>query len=171
MRIALKYLFPNLKEKAREKMKCILIETNDKRKFLTYEKNLNELKNFIDIFQVKITKVDQIKGKILDLKDLAVALCEVSNKKDDVEYKPINQKDNKKITSSKKSCTLIRSFIYNNLIKNKPVSVKDLKQKFNHFDLCDATFYNHIRKVKEVLEKQGIEVKKISPGNFKANSK
>lgn len=144
-------------------MKCILIETKDKRRFLTHEKNLSNLKSFLDTFEAKITKVDHKKGKILDLKELAIAICDASYNKENLEYDLP-----KRSIDKDKPSTLIKNFIYNSFINNKTISIKVLKEKFQDLKLCDATFYNHIKKVKEILEKQGLKIIRISPGQFKA---
>lgn len=135
-------------------MKCILIETKDKRKFLTYEKNLDQIQLFAQIFEANIKKVNSKEGKILDLKELASALCEVPNKKEEKNYNLIEEKTKNKIIKKQKPSIAIRNFIYQQLASSKNVSIKELKEKFKNYNLCDATFYNHLRKVKENLKSQ-----------------
>jgi len=131
-------------------MKCILLETKDKRKFFTYEKNLDSIQSFIQIFEVDVKKVKLKKGKILEIKDLIDCICNISNKKEELEYEIIEEP----IQKSNKKSTTIRNFIYYQLLNNKKLSVKELKEKFKNYNLCDATFYNYLKKTKELLKNQ-----------------
>lgn len=148
-------------------MKCILLETKDKKKFLTEEKNLEYLQNFINAFEINVKKVIAKQGKILTLKELASILADPLATKESLEYNPTSDKISHKKNSQQKPAILIRSFIYSQLCNNKIVSLNDLKEEFKKYQFSDATFYNHLRKVKESIEKQGFEVKKISPGKYK----
>ena len=58
-------------------MKCLLIETKDNRRFLTYQKNYKYLLEYIKTFGAKtyIVKIDK-NQKILDLNKLVPALCD-----------------------------------------------------------------------------------------------
>ena len=55
-------------------MKCFLIETKEKRRFLTLEKNLIKLKEFIKIFNLKVSKVES-NERVIDLKQLISIFC------------------------------------------------------------------------------------------------
>ena len=55
-------------------MKCILIETKEKRRLITLEKNLIKLKEFIKIFNLKVSKVES-NERVLDLKQLISIFC------------------------------------------------------------------------------------------------
>lgn len=61
-------------------MKCILLETKDKKRFLTSEKNLNKLKEFIKIFDIKVSLIDS-EEKLLSLNQLISVFCGTEIKK------------------------------------------------------------------------------------------
>ncbi|RTK93321.1 MAG: hypothetical protein EKK64_10450 [Neisseriaceae bacterium] len=67
-------------------MKCILLETKDKRRFLTAEKNLNKLKEFIKIFEIKISIVES-EEKLLSLTQLVSVFCGTEIKKQKIKLK------------------------------------------------------------------------------------
>ena len=62
-------------------MKCLLIQTKDKRKFFTHEKNFVQLIEFSKTFGAEISMVKLEEGPILELKELAPAICDPSYKK------------------------------------------------------------------------------------------
>ena len=62
-------------------MKCLLLETKDKRKFFTHEKNFLQLIEFSRTFNAEISVVKMEQTELLDLKDLAPAICDAHYKK------------------------------------------------------------------------------------------
>lgn len=86
-------------------MKCILIETKDNRKFLTYQKNYKHLLEYAKTFKAKIYVVEINKEqKILDLNKLVPALCDKNYQIKDLKFEIIENKSTKhKIKLKKKS--------------------------------------------------------------------
>lgn len=54
--------------------KCLMIETPDKKKFFTAQKNYNKLLEFANSFNCEISTVQLEEGEILDLIPLANAI-------------------------------------------------------------------------------------------------
>ena len=148
-------------------MKCILIETNDKRQFFTHKKNLIQLNDFLKTFNSKAFIVELEKGEILELDQLASALCSVGNKKIENTYKIIEQikKTEKNNLSGK-----IKDFIVTELVNKKPMSIKKIKSKFKKYDISEVTLYNYFKKTKLELEKKGYEFSKIKTGVYKRSN-
>jgi len=85
-------------------MKCLMIETKDNKKFLTYNKNYKHIIEYAKAFNAKIysvkTNTDQ---KILDLGKLVIALCDKNYKIKDFNFEILDTKlNNKKIKIIKK---------------------------------------------------------------------
>lgn len=135
-------------------MKCLLIETKDKRKFLTEISNLPLLKEFIQKFQIKTSKVIAEKKDILSIDELAKELCE-SGKNKELKYQ-----------KTKKEKVSIQDFVLEK-IKNKENITLDSIKKELKTNVSDQTLYYHIRKAKSKIEnknfvkiKEGIKKKK-----------
>lgn len=156
-------------------MKCLLIETKDKRKFFTHKKNLIQLNEFSKTFDSTIFIVELINGKILELEDLAMAICSPEKLENECEYKIINQvkeKSQKPKAQKQKTQKIniglkIQEFIKKELIEKRPISIKKIKSKFKKYSLSDATFYNKMKKVKLELERKGFKFLKIKTGVYK----
>jgi hypothetical protein len=149
--------------------KHLLIKTKDNRKFLTHEKNLAALVEYAKTFGAEIEMVKVTKStKILELKALTVALCD-PNYKSNHEYTiietiyPKNKRDRQSILEEAK---LIKTFIRNTLISGKQISLKDLKENFQKYELTDACLCNHLANVRKTMTKEGFTFKKISAGNY-----
>jgi hypothetical protein len=152
-------------------MKCLLIETKDKRKFFTHEKNFIQLIEFSKTFNAEISVVKMEGGTVLELEELAPAICDASYKKINVQYKIIENKscsEPKTRSEIIKIAEKIQDYIKNQFQRRDSVSLKELKKKFKKYELSDATLCNHIRRTKTNLEKQGIKFQKISAGEYKA---
>lgn len=78
-------------------MKCLLIQTNDNRKLLTYQKNYKHLLEYVKTFKAKvfIVKVENDQ-KILDLNKLVSALCDKNFKIKEINFEIIQEKKEKK---------------------------------------------------------------------------
>lgn len=152
-------------------MKCLLIETKDKRKFFTHKKNLTQLNEFIKTFESKVFVVDLKNGKVLELEDLAKSICNPEYVKNENDYKIIYQiekeEENKKATKNNVGAK-IQEFIKKEFLEKRPISIKKIKSKFKKHSVSDATFYNKIRTVKSELERKGFKFIKIKTGVYKA---
>lgn len=73
-------------------MKCLLIQTKDKRKFFTHEKNYVQLIEFSKAFNAEVSIVKLEQGVVLELEQLAPAICDPSYKKPNAQYEVIETK-------------------------------------------------------------------------------
>ena len=150
-------------------MKCLLIETKDKRVFFTHETNLLKIQELSNIFNAEIfhaTTCDNT--KLLDLQELATAFCDSSYKSEPCEYKKLKSQitlTSKKRTEILEIAEKIKQYITNQFISNKSVSLKNLKDKFP--SLTSATLCNHIRRAKIILEAKGYKFVKSSAGTYR----
>lgn len=148
-------------------MKCLLIETKDNRQFFTYQKNFNQLIEFSKHFKAKISLVDMTGGDILDLEELAPALCDSRNKKQKAEYKIIETKLNFQNKKTIKNSTKIKNTIKKKFFMRQAVSLKFLKSKYKKLNLSDATFCNYLKNVKIEMQKEGHNIVKLKSGEYK----
>jgi hypothetical protein len=141
-----------------------MLKTKDKRKLITNKKHLAFLRGYVKTFDVKLHLV-RIQGKpeILELDELAPALCDPTYN-NQVECKIV--KPEKKSYSSK-----IRTFITKKLLSKKPVSLKDLKQKFKELNVTDACLSNHFSAIRKQLKQDGYTVLKIECGKYQLGSR
>jgi|694.fasta_scaffold01232_19 hypothetical protein len=150
-------------------MKCLLIETKDKRKFFTHKKNFSQLIEFCKIFKANLSIVNMKEGAILDLEELVPALCNPKQKKQNYEYvvienkiSPCCEKPNKREMAKK-----IQNNIKNNFLSNKIIVLKELKGKYNKYGFSDANLCNYVKKIKNELSKEGYTFSKIAAGAYK----
>lgn len=149
--------------------KRILIITKDKRKFLTYEKNLPSIIEFAQTFdaEVKLVSVDK-KTKSFELKNLTIALCD-SNYNEKFEYKIIKDIFPKKNNKNKKEkiSKNLQEFMKNKLLKGNTLSLSQLKEKYKKYDIADGSISSYMTKVKKEFLNQGLKIEKISAGNYR----
>ena len=109
-------------------------------------------------------------GTVLDLDELAPALCDPSFKKQKTEYKVISEAivfhDPQKKQISKSS-SKIQKLIRKKFLMRENVCLKDLKIKYKKLNLSNATLCNYVKKVKEDLSKEGYKFIKIGAGNYR----
>ena len=121
-------------------MKCLLIETKDKRKFFTHKKNLVQLTEFAKTFNSNLFIVELERGEILELEKLALAICDPNYKNNEGVYtineqireiKAIKKVKNERADLGEK----IRNFIINEFMEKKPISIKKIKNKFKKHEI------------------------------------
>lgn len=154
-------------------MKCLLIETKDKRKFFTHEKNFVQLIEFSKTFNAEISVVKMEKGPLLDLEELAPAICDAGYKKQEINYEIIETKLSKSGQARPnilKTANKINKYILDRFSSRASVSLKDLKRKFKQCELSDAALCNHIRRAKKQLEGQGLTFVKTGAGMYEVAS-
>lgn len=148
--------------------KCLLVKTADKRKFLVHEKNMSSIVEYVKTFHAEIYRVEVIEGKVIShLKNLAGAIC-------NPDYKPkIKIKNPKKIYPKSRArmailsnAKKIRTFIQSQLNKGKPVSLKELKLRYQNCNITDACLCNHLSAVRKQLALNGMIIKKIGQGKY-----
>jgi hypothetical protein len=152
-------------------MKCLLIETKDKRKFFTHKKNFIQLIEFSKTFDAEMSIVKIEKGTVLELEELAPAFCNPNYKKTNINYEKIKDKyiqEKKTRSEIVKIAEKIQNHIRNQFKRKDSVSLKKLRIKFKEYELSDAALCNHIRRTKADLENEGMKFIKISAGEYKA---
>lgn len=150
-------------------MKCLLIETKDKRKFFTQEKNFIQLIEFSKTFDASLSVVDLKEGKLLEIEELASAICDPNYTNNSL-YKVLENKsvvDTKNRVETMKIAETIKKYIFQQFEKRNPVSLTELKKKFKKYELSDSALCKHIRKSKIELEKQGYKFVKTNTGEYK----
>lgn len=152
-------------------MNYLLIETKDKRKFLTHEKHLLQLIEFSKTFSASLFIVKS-NEKPMELEEIVNNLCNSEYQSPEYNYeiietklenRPIIQKAKKNLI---KNSDQIKNYIEKQFKNKNIVSVKELKSKFKQYNLSDSTFSNHIKNVKLQIEKQGFKVKKVGTGKY-----
>lgn len=149
-------------------MNCLLIKTKDNHKFLTHEKNLESLIEFSKTFLAEIYLVEHEEGKILELKNLAQSICK-QEEKGEIKFKKIERLYPKAKRSRKnilKDAQKIQLFIRRRLTSGKPLSLKDLKEKYGELGITDACLCNHFANIRKSLTKEGHKFRKIGAGTY-----
>ncbi len=147
---------------------CLLVKMPDKRRFLVNEKKLSSIVEFVKTFHAEIYKVEVTYGKIYSqLKNLANAICDPDADQDikfqnAVKIYPVTRERSSILKNAKK----IRTFIQETFIKGKPVSLKDLKKRYENCDITDACLCNHLSAVRKLLIKNGKTIKKMGQGKY-----
>jgi hypothetical protein len=148
--------------------KCLMIKTKDRRKFFTHEKNFRPLVEFSKVFKAEVSVVKVQEAEVLALCDLAPALCDPSySPGPHPQYQVIKVK----IPQSRrlrqdilKNANRIRQQIRKKFIAGKELSLKQLCRDFT--GLTSACLCNHMRMVREELEKEGYQFKKTGGGKY-----
>jgi len=150
------------------KQTCLLLKTKDGRKFLTYEKNLPSLIEFAKTFGAEIYRVEIEKQKILELKALANAICdqEYATSPKHRRIEKIHPKPKRTRQAILRNAIKIRKFIRRRLLAGKPVSLKELKTKYKHYEMTDACLCNHLSTIRKLLIREGYTIKKLGAGKY-----
>jgi len=154
-------------------MKCLLIETKDKRKFITQEKYLHQLVEFSKTFGATISIIEAEDVKPLKIEELAPAICNQNYKNERLKYEVLETKIKKEVKNRHKmlkTASKIQEYIYGKFLQKETVSLKELKKRFKRYELTDAALCNHVRKTKESLEKQGHTIQKVGGGMYRIQS-
>lgn len=148
-------------------MKCVLIKTNDDRQFFTHEKYFIQLIEFSKAFNAEISIVKLEEGSVLELEELAPAICNSNYTKSKLQYSIIKRKNVKTRTEILHIAKQVKKYIFEQFQSRNSVSVKDLKNKFKKYNLTDSALCNHIRRVKQEFEKDGFKIIKINANQYK----
>jgi hypothetical protein len=147
---------------------CLLVKTQDKRKFLVSEKHLSTLAEFIKTFRAEVYRVELVEGKeIIQLKSLATAICNPDYKP---EFKVVKLEKIYPVTRPRvsilKNAKKIRQHIEKRLRDGRPVSLKSLKKRYKNCNITDACLRNHLSAVRKELAIEGKCVSKIGQGTY-----
>ena len=145
--------------------KCLMIQTKDNNKLFTHEKNLPQLIEFSKIFNAEISTVQIIdENIILDLEDLAPAVCEKKSQK--IEYELIETKfKNQTRTLILENADKVKKYIIKSLLDGNIVSLKDLSKKYKNLSI--PCLCNHFTSIRKTLEKNGHLFIKVGGGKYK----
>lgn len=147
---------------------CLMIETRDRRKFFTHQKNYPQLIEFSRTFDCEISVVKVKEAEVLNLVQLAPAICTgTSVKKPDFEIIEVKHSEDKrtrpKILSTAKK---IKNYIKELLLQGEVVRLATVSNKFKEDDLTSACFCNHMRSLRKELSAEGIEIERIGHGKY-----
>ena len=148
-------------------MKCLMIETKDRRQFFTHEKNFNQLIEFSKCFEAQLSLVQVASVKLLSLEQLAPALCDTTRKKQKIDFKTMEVKLNFSKNKKKSNSEKIKKSIKKTFLLRKTVSTKSIKLKFKNLNLSNSSFCNYLKKVKDELRKQGYKFIKTGAGEYR----
>ena len=150
--------------------KCLMIKTKDHRKFYTHEKNFLQLIEFSKLFNAEVSVVKVKDASMLELPDLAPALCDATySQEQPAECQIIEVKiaQNKKSRQNiLKSAKKIQEYIKNQFLKGEIVSLKKLSDKFKPLKVTNACLCTHLKLVRNDLESQGYVVTKTGGGKY-----
>lgn len=156
--------------------KCLLIKTKDNREFFTHEKNFLQLIEFSKTFGAEISVVKVNKAEVLDLEELAPAICN-DGYKPNGEYEILEVKipQNKKAASKAlnkrqkilQTATVIKAHILTEFLSGNVVALHGIRKKFRKDNLSLSAVCNHISRVREELEKEGYKVVKVGAGKYR----
>jgi hypothetical protein len=146
-----------------------LLKTKDKRKFLTYKKNLPLLIEFARAFEAEISLIrlkNEEKIDVFELENLAPAICN-ANYIVEPNYEILEKilPQNKKPKTNNNHHT-IQKFIINRLKKGHTVSLEQLRKKFKNQRIANTTLCNHFSTSRKNLEKEGYSIVKLKAGEY-----
>lgn len=145
---------------------CLMIETKDRKRFFTYEKNFPQLIEFSKTFNAEISKVQiPSEAEVLELEELAPALCEKKSQK--VDYEVLELKFCPKIARHKilSRAKKIQYYIHKKLVGGHIVTLKELTKKFE--GLTSACLCTHFKLIRQDLESQGRLFEKVGGGKYR----
>jgi hypothetical protein len=142
-----------------------MIETKDKRKFFTHEKNFTPLMEFSKLFKAEISIVKVDEAEVLDLQQLAPAICD-KNYHINANYKILKIKLPQKRTRKTiiKTAKKIKKYIKLKFLNHEIVSLQELRKLFKN--ITTACLCNHISLIRRHLENTGHIVSKIGGGKY-----
>lgn len=93
------------KQETRMSVKCLMIETTEKKRFFTLVGAQKSLKEFCKALKAKmqVVRADVKKSQLLTIPKLVVALCDKSHKTDEVEFTLVEQKKKKRSRAANSS--------------------------------------------------------------------
>jgi hypothetical protein len=75
-------------------IKCLMLETSDKKRFFTLLGNYKQLKEYCRAFKAKmfVVRAEVKKSQVMSIQRLVSALCDKTNEGDKAEYKMVERK-------------------------------------------------------------------------------
>lgn len=171
-----------------KKIRCLLLRTNDDRRFLTRPEYVPQLIEFTNTFGAEMSIVHAAAPNlpILELDRLAPAICSpnyVPPKLAELEVLEVIRPDTiqlfqeldieevavpkkKKETPIQRAET-IRADIRGAFLQGNTVDLRGLAKKFKRYHLRLCTYSNHIRTVRDTLIMEGHEIEKAGVGSYR----
>jgi hypothetical protein len=148
--------------------KCLMLETQDHRKFFTHQKNLPDLIEFSKIFNAEISIV-RTNEQPIDLISLAEVVCDNNEThKPDFEILEVKvsrlKRNRRKLI---KQAKVIRKWIKLQLVDGQTVCTKSIIKKYKKYGLSPSAICNHFTEVRKELTKEGFRVKNEGRGNYR----
>jgi hypothetical protein len=146
-----------------------MIEAKGGRRFFTHEENYPQLIEFSKTFDVEMSIVKLNRGKVMDLAELAPAICDPNYQNPQIEFEVLETKITKERRDRPtilKNADAIRDYIIKQLMNGKVVTLGDLREKFSKHKLTTACFCNHLRRSLEMLQKMGFSPIKVGGGKY-----
>jgi hypothetical protein len=155
--------------------KCLLIKTKDNREFFTHEKNFLQLIEFSKTFGAEVSVVKVNKAEVLDLEELAPAICNDGyNPNGQYEVLEVKIPNSKKVAKSLnkrqkilQTATIIKAHILTEFLSGKEVTLHGVRKKFKKYDLSLSAVCNHISRVRQELESEGYKIEKAGAGRYR----
>ena len=153
-------------------MRCLLVRTPDKKEFLTAVKNYPLLIEYANTFGGRLYTIETEGAvAILDMPELATALCEGDGVRGTVKYEilkkhlPASEKASKR-RDEQKLASLIRAFIREQLLKGKPVSLMTIRRHFSKHGLRTCTISNHYAFIRRQFKTKGMNIQRVGHGVY-----
>jgi hypothetical protein len=151
--------------------RCLMIKTKDKRKFFTHEKNFPQLIEFSKTFKAEISLVQVVDPTILELAQLAPAICDanfVAPPVQDCELIEIKMAVEPRKNRGKilRLASQIKSFIQKKFLKGEVVALRDLRRRYKRYNLSVPCLSNHIARVRQELAVKGKAVERVGAGKY-----
>jgi len=150
--------------------KCLMIETKDRRRFFTHQRNYDQLVEFGKTFGAELSVVRVEKPEILDLVSLAPALCDTSY---EVVNKPVFevvevrlQRTQRERKSLLRQASTVKRWVKKQLLEGEVVQLKDVSRRYKRYGLSLQAFCNHLADVKKELVKDGHNIVRIGHGAY-----
>jgi hypothetical protein len=153
-------------------VKCLMIQTKDQRQFFTKEENYPELIEFSKTFDAELSIVKaKEEVEVIDLMNLPTAICDCNYKikKPEVEIIEVKAPTNKRRKNRSKilkTAKKIREHIREKLESGEPVKLAQIASKFKKYNLTLACFCQHVRAVRQQMEREGFTIEKIGAGQY-----
>jgi hypothetical protein len=144
----------------------MLKSTNESLLFFS-KKYYKKLKIFASKFNLDIFLVTTDSNNLKSLLENMKLFCDQNYDSNNISYQIIKNMD---IKSKKTTLTAdIRTIIKTNFIKNKKLSLQDLKNMLGEYNITDTRLCQHFSHVREALSIQGLEIKKLKNGLYEIN--
>ena len=132
---------------------CLMLETTDKRRFFTYQKNYDRLVEFAQVFGGEISVVNVRKADILDLQALVPALCN-PEPQERSRYELVSKKV--KGQTVFQVAKKVRDSVRKDFLAGKVVELNKTHKRFSRYGLSLSTVCNHVSVVRKELAAKGI---------------